>query len=68
MIADYEYQEKLLLQFNAEEIDLLLSSIEKLQENQRKVGFKKSVITKEEFEVYEQIINTINEFRKDDRN
>ncbi|NCD07175.1 MAG: hypothetical protein EOL97_13755, partial [Spirochaetia bacterium] len=65
MIADYEYQEKLLLQFNAEEIDLLLSSIEKLQENQRKVGFKKSVITKEEFEVYEQIINTINEFRKD---
>ena len=68
MIAEYDYEEKLFLQFTSKEIDLLSSSIEKLRTNQSKIGFKKGVITKDEFEVYNQISNAIKEFRNDDRN
>ena len=68
MIAEYDYEEKLFLQFTSKEIELLSSSIEKLRTNQSKIGFKKGVITKDEFEVYNQISNAIKEFRNDDRN
>jgi hypothetical protein len=65
MIVDYEYEEKLLLQLNSAEIDLLESAIPKLQENQRKIGFRKSVINSEEIEIFNSILKVINEMRQE---
>jgi hypothetical protein len=66
MKADYEYEEKLYLQFNSEEIDLLDSAVTKLKNNTSKIGFRKGVINKDELEVFTAIQGVIKEMRQEE--
>lgn len=65
MKADYEFEEKLFLQFNTEEIDLLDSAITKIKNSNAKIGFGKGVVNKEELHVLEIIQEVITEMRKE---
>ncbi|HPF82662.1 MAG TPA: hypothetical protein PLV83_00615 [Bacilli bacterium] len=67
MKADYEFEEKLFLQFNTEEIDLLDSAITKLKNNTSKIGFRKGVINKEELHVFDLIQGVIKELRQEEQ-
>ena len=66
MKADYEYEEKLFLQFNTEEIDLLDSAITKIKNSNSKIGFKKGIITKDELTIFTTIQEVITELRKEE--
>ena len=66
MKADYEFEEKLFLQFNTEEIDLLDSAITKIKNSNVKIRFKKRILNKEEIHLLEVIQEVITEFRKED--
>lgn len=68
MKADYEFEEKLFLQFNTEEINLLDSAVTKLKNNTSKIGFRKGVINKEELHVLEAIQEVIKELRQGETN
>lgn len=64
MKADYEFEEKLFLQFNTEEIDLLDSAITKIKNSNSKIGFKKGILNKDELHMLEVIQEVIKEMRK----
>ncbi len=66
MKADYEFEEKLFLQFNTEEIDLLDSAITKIKNSHAKIGFKKGILNKEEIHLLEVIQEVITELRKEE--
>lgn len=66
MKADYEFEEKLFLQFNTEEIDLLDSAITKIKNSNTKIGFKKRILNKEEIHLLEVIQEVITELRKEE--
>ena len=66
MKADYEYEEKLFLQFNADEIDLLNSAITKIKNSNSKIGFKKGIINKNELAIFTTIQEVITELRKEE--
>lgn len=66
MKADYEFEEKLFLQFNTEEIDLLDSAITKIKNSNSKIGFKKRILNKEEIHLLEVIQEVIIKLRKEE--
>lgn len=66
MKADYEFEEKLFLQFNTEEIDLLDSAITKIKNSNAKIGFRKGVVNKKELEVLEVMQEVMTEMRKEE--
>ena len=66
MKADYEFEEKLFLQFNTEEIDLLDSAITKIKNSNAKIGFRKGVVNKEELHVLEVMQEVMAEMRKEE--
>lgn len=66
MKADYEFEEKLFLQFNTEEMDLLDSAITKIKNSNTKIGFKKGILNKEEIHLLEVIQEVITELRKEE--
>lgn len=66
MKADYEFEEKLFLQFNTEEIDLLDSAITKIKNSHAKIGFRKGVVNKEELHVLEVMQEVMAEMRKEE--
>ena len=66
MKADYEFEEKLFLQFNTGEIDLLDSAITKIKNSNAKIGFKKGILNKEEIHLLEVIQEVITELRKEE--
>ena len=66
MKADYEFEEKLFLQFNTEEIDLLDSAITKIKNSNSEIGFKKRILNKEEIHLLEVIQEVIIKLRKEE--
>ena len=66
MKADYEFEEKLFLQFNTKEIDLLDSAITKIKNSNAKIGFRKGVVNKEELHVLEVMQEVMAEMRKEE--
>ena len=66
MKADYEFEEKLFLQLNTEEIDLLDSAITKIKNNSSKIGFRKSIVNKEESHLLGTIQEVIKELRQEE--